>query len=114
MPAEIVTETCPAPHCNLSEQDIEQFLDEMRDYIAMFTSAFQRPEQLGHSETYMRGLLGDATRKNVEQIELELGKNVRSLQYFVGQRPWKTEPVVGDPSTAGGRDIGRSGWRVAD
>ncbi len=93
MPTEIVTETCPAPQCNLSEQDIEQFLDEMRDYIAMFTSAFQRPEQLGRSETYMRGLLGDATRKNVEQIALGLGENVRNLQYFVGQSPWKTEPV---------------------
>jgi SRSO17 transposase len=94
MPAGIVTETCPAPQSNLSEQDIEQFLDEMRDYIAMFAPAFQRVEQWERSETYVRGLLGDATRKNVEQIALGLGENVRDLQYFVGQSPWKTEPVV--------------------
>src|SRR5512136_472027 len=94
MPAEIVTDTCPAPQCNLSEQDIEQFLDEMRDYIALFASAFERPEQLERSKTYVRGLLGDATRKNVEQMALGLGENVRNLQYFVGQSPWKTEPVV--------------------
>jgi SRSO17 transposase len=94
MPAEIVTETCPAPQCNLSEQDIELFLDEMRDYIAMFGPAFQRVEQLEHSETYVRGLLGDATRKNIEQMALGLGENVRDLQYFVGQSPWKTEPVL--------------------
>lgn len=94
MPAEIVTETCPAPQCNLSEQDIEQFLDEMKDYIALFAPAFERPEQLKRSKTYMRGLLGDATRKNIEQMALGLGENVRTLQYFVGQSPWKTEPVL--------------------
>ena len=94
MPAAIVTETCPAPQCNLSEQDVGQFLDEMRDYIALFEPAFQRVEQLERSETYLRGLLGDAMRKNVEQMALELGENVRNLQYFVGQSPWKTEPVI--------------------
>jgi SRSO17 transposase len=94
MPAAIVTETCPAPQCNLSEQDIEQFLDEMRDYVGLFEPAFQRPEQLERSKTYLRGLLGDAVRKNVEQMALGLGENVRDLQYFVGQSPWKTEPVL--------------------
>ena len=94
MPTGIVTETCPTPQCNLSEQDIEQFLDEMRDYIALFAPAFQRAEQLERSETYLRGLLGDAARKNVEQMALGLGENVRNLQYFVGQSPWKTEPVI--------------------
>jgi len=94
MPTGIVTETCPAPGCNLSEQDVDHFLDEMRDYIALYKPAFQRVEQLERSETYLRGLLGDATRKNVEQMALGLGENVRNLQYFVGQSPWKTEPVI--------------------
>lgn len=94
MPAEIVLDTCPAPQCNLSEQDIERFLDEMKDYIALFAPAFERPEQLERSKIYVRGLLGDATRKNVEQMALGLGENVRNLQYFVGQSPWKNEPVL--------------------
>jgi SRSO17 transposase len=51
-------------------------------------------EQLERSKAYLRGLLGDAVRKNVEQIALGLGENVRNLQYFVGQSPWKTEPVI--------------------
>lgn len=78
----------------MSEQDVDHFLDEMRDYIALYKPAFQRVEQLERSETYLRGLLGDATRKNVEQMALGLGENVRNLQYFVGQSPWKTEPVI--------------------
>jgi SRSO17 transposase len=94
MPMGIVTETCPAPECNLSEQDIENFLDEMMDYIDLFEPAFQRVEQLEWSKVYLRGLLGDASRKNIERIALELDEKVRSLQHFIGQSPWKAEPVI--------------------
>ena len=57
MPTEIVTETCPAPECNLSEKDIEQCLDEMTDDSEMFEPAFQRVEQLERSKVYLLDLL---------------------------------------------------------
>lgn len=94
MPKEIVIETCPAPECNLSEQDIEQFMEEMKSYTRLFVPAYQRPEQWEWSEAYLSGLLGDAVRKNVERMALELGEKVRSMQYFIGQSPWKVEPVL--------------------
>ena len=94
MPKEIVIETSPAPECNLVEQDIEHFLDEMTCYIEMFEPAFQRTEQLEWSKAYLHGLLGNAPRKNIEQMALELGEKVRSMQYFIGQSPWKAEPVI--------------------
>jgi len=94
MPAEIVTETCPAPECNLTEQDIEQFLEEMTGYIDMFRPAFQRAEQLEWSKAYLRGLLGDTPRKNVERMALDWGDTARSMQHFIGQSPWKPEPVT--------------------
>lgn len=102
MPAEIVTETrwvepvetSPAPQCNLNKEDIEYFLEELMNYMELFKPAFQRIEQLKRSAVYLRGLLGNATRKNVEQMALDLGEKVRSLQYFVGQSPWETEPAV--------------------
>ena len=94
MPAKIVTETCLAPECNLSQKDIERFLDELTNYMKLFKPAFQRIEQLKRSTTYVRGLLGGAARKNVEQIALGLGEKVRSLQYFVGQSPWVSDPVI--------------------
>jgi SRSO17 transposase len=94
MPAEIVTETCPAPECNLTEQDIEQFLEEMTSYIEMFEPAFQRAEQLEWSKAYLRGLLGDTLRKNVERMALDWGDKARSMQHFIGQSPWKPEPVI--------------------
>lgn len=61
----------------------------------MFEPAFQRVEQMAWSQVYLRGLLGDATRKNVERMALEQGQNVRGMQHFIGQSGWKAEPVSG-------------------
>ncbi len=102
MPAEIVTEsrrvelveTSLAPEYNLSREDVERFLDELTHYMELFKPAFRRVEQLKRSQTYVRGLLGNATRKNVEQMALEANEKVRSLQYFVGQSRWTEAPVL--------------------
>ena len=90
----IVTETCPAPECNLTKQDIEHFGDEMKDYPKNYESAFRRPEQLEQGKVYLNGLLSDLQRKNTERIALEMGENVRNLQHFVGQSPWEQEPLL--------------------
>jgi len=87
-------ETCPAPECNLSKKDVQQFLKELVLYMKLFRVAFQRVEQMKRSLVYVHGLLGNATRKNVEQMALGLGEKVRSLQYFVGQSQWETEPAI--------------------
>jgi len=94
MPAEIVTETSPAPECNLSRKDIERCSGELAKYMKLFEPAFRRVEQVKRSQAYLHGLLGNATRKNVEQMALGLGEKVRSLQYFVGQSRWAEEPVL--------------------
>jgi SRSO17 transposase len=94
MPMGIVTDTCPAQECNLTQQDIEQFVDEMANYVELFEPAFQRCEQLEWSKVYLRGLLGDAPRKNIEQMALGLEENVRSMQHYIGQSTWKQEPVI--------------------
>jgi SRSO17 transposase len=87
-------ETCPAPECNLSSKDIEQFAEEMDSYVKLFEPAFRRREQWQWSGLYVQGLLGDIPRKTVERIALELGQNVRDMQHFVGQSPWHKEPAV--------------------
>ncbi|MFZ4849386.1 MAG: transposase [Caldilinea sp.] len=91
MPRRIVTETCPAPVCNLTVEDIEQFLPELTSYLKLFAERFVHQPQLAWSEVYLYGLLGEAVRKNVEQIALRLG--VRSLQHFIGQSPWSPTPL---------------------
>jgi len=90
----IQVETCPAPECNLSTKDVKLFLKELTKYMKLFKPAFQRVEQIKKSLTYLHGLLGNATRKNVEQMALGQKEKVRSLQYFIGQSQWETEPVI--------------------
>ena len=82
------------PECNLSQKDVERFSQELTRYMKQFVPAFQRVEQMRHSEAYVHGLLSNARRKNVEQMALGMGKKVRSLQYFIGQSPWAGEPVT--------------------
>jgi SRSO17 transposase len=91
-PGEI--ETCMVPECNLSQKDVKLFLTELKKYMKLFKGAFQRMEQIQKSLTYMNGLLGNVARKNVEQMALGMREKVRSLQYFVGQSQWQTEPVM--------------------
>jgi len=94
MPIDIIAQTCPAPECNLLPSDVEQFAAELAAYYRRFASAFRRPEQVSWGELYLRGLLGDLARKTAERIALDLGGNVRDLQYFLGQSPWPSEPVT--------------------
>jgi SRSO17 transposase len=99
MPNEIITEirfieTCPAPECTLSDQDIEQFVEELGSYVKLFELAFRRREQWQWSRVYVQGLLGPTQRKTVERMALEMGQNVRDMQHFVGQSPWQKEAAV--------------------
>jgi SRSO17 transposase len=108
MPAEIVTQTCPAPECNLSKEDVDGCLDELENYLDKFKPAFGRVEQLTHSRAYLRGLLGETTRKNVERMALDLGEKVRSLQYFAGQSPWAEGPMITIHQSLVGETLGEA------
>ena len=94
MPEVIIAESCPAPECNLTTCEIEQMLDELAMYHERFGDAFSRVEQMKQSRIYLQGLLGNLARKTTERIALEQGVNVRTLQYFMGESPWPTEPVL--------------------
>jgi SRSO17 transposase len=94
MPTEIITETCPAPECNLLSVDIKQFVEELEVYHARFEPAFRRPEQAAWAEVYLKGLLGDVPRKTAERMALDQGENPRDLQHFLGQSPWLTGELL--------------------
>jgi SRSO17 transposase len=108
MPNGIVRETCPAPGCNLVKSDIEDLMDELDAYVKEFEGAFRRVEQLDWCGSYLQGLLGEAPRKNVEQVALEQGQTVRSMRHFVGQSPWKEEPVIGIHQRLVGESLGEA------
>ena len=89
-----ISETCPAPECNLSENDVEQFVEEFGIYVEQLAPGFRRREQFERGELYLKGLLGDTPRKTSEGMALDLNANVRDLQHFIGQSPWQKEPVL--------------------
>jgi SRSO17 transposase len=102
----IEIETCTAPECNLSTKDVRSFLNELKKYMKLFKPAFVRVEQIQKSLIYLHGLLGNSTRKNVEQMALGQKEKVRSLQYFVGQSQWETEPVIAIHQELIGKTLG--------
>lgn len=108
MPTTIIAETCPEPECNLAPSDVEQLLDELEAYHEEFAAAFRRPEQGDWSKVYLKGLLSDTSRKTVEQMALEMGKNVRTMQHFLGQSPWPTEPALAVHQALMGETLGEA------
>jgi SRSO17 transposase len=108
MSTQIIAETCPPPECNLSPKDVEQFVEELKDYHEQLAPAFRRPEQVRWSEVYLRGLLGDSARKTIERIALDWGVNVRDLQHFIGQSRWDQEPLVAIHQRLVGETLGEA------
>ena len=94
MSTEIVSEICPPPEWNLTEEDIQQMVDELERYYQEFKPAFERRDQAAHGWVYLKGLLSDLPRKVTERIALRFGVNVRSLQHFMGQSCWECEGVL--------------------
>lgn len=87
-----------APVLDLTPQDVDSVLDELRAYHARFSPLFQRREQRAWSETYLHGLLLDIPRKSVEPMVLHLRgadhNAVRAVQQFVGDGPWDDRPIL--------------------
>lgn len=64
MPQPIVTETCPAPECNLLPTEVEGFVEELAAYQALFAPAFRRREQHEWSGVYLKGLLSNLAQND--------------------------------------------------
>ena len=72
---------------DLKPEDLRHVGQELKEFVALFGSAFSRVETRELCELYLRGLLSNTERKNVEAMALELrGPDaVRSLQRFVSE-----------------------------
>jgi len=74
--------------------------------LKLFKGAFQRVEQIKKSLTYLHGLLGNAARKNVEQMALGQKEKVRtglSLKKMskskIGQVHWRDDSSPHNPGS---------------
>ena len=79
---------------------LQEFLGRYRPYLG-------RKEVQILAETYVRGLLSDAHKKNAEAIAWEVGEGrVRALQRFLVSACWDEEGVVGEHQLAVSKLIG--------
>jgi SRSO17 transposase len=61
---------------------------ELAKFLALFARCFRTRPGFALLQVYVRGLLSNVQRKNVEAIALEFGKSPRTLQRFVESIKW--------------------------
>jgi len=74
----------------LTESSVAELGQVLGDYLDVYAPCFSRIEQQQNSETYLKGLLSDLSRKSIEPIALRYRDEnaVRTLQMFLKDAPW--------------------------
>src|SRR5438445_12060891 len=65
----------------------------LETFMVPFVSTFRRQEPSEHAHTYVRGLLSEVARKNVESIAYRFGQDRLPLQRFIGWAEWDEAPL---------------------
>ncbi len=81
----------------LDEAMRQDLADELVAFHELFHDCFVRCQQRLLGLGYLRGLVSDVGRKNIEAIALAFGgvKKVRSMQNFLSRYPWDDEKMLG-------------------
>jgi len=99
-----------APRMDLSVQDIEHLVEELRAYHAIYSPLFQRREQREAAHTYLQGLLATLPRKSIEPMVLAVDgvapTAVRAIQSFISEGMWNDGRLVHQHWKAVERDLG--------
>jgi SRSO17 transposase len=87
-----------APALELTPQAIDNLIEELRAYHAIYSPLFQRREQREGAEKYLHGLLLEIPRKSIEPMVLALegphAKAVRTLQLFISEGAWADDAIL--------------------
>jgi len=98
------------PEFNLKPQDIDNLVDELREYHAIYSPLFGRREQREWSAVYLNGLLADLPDKAIEPMVLALkGADpaaVRAGQHFISAGAWADEAILHRHWQEVDRDLG--------
>jgi len=94
-----LTEVAPTvPVLDLTPQDIDNLVDELRDYHAIYRPLFQRREQRDWAFSSLHGLLLPLERTSVEPIAIALhgphDTQVRALQSVLNAGPWDDDCIL--------------------
>jgi hypothetical protein len=80
------------PVMDLTPQALDNLVEELREYHAIYSPLFQRREQREGAVTYLHGLLLELPRTSIEPMILALegpnAKAVRTTQLFISEGAW--------------------------
>src|SRR5438552_11522170 len=79
--------------CQVAPEVFEQVMPRLRAFMAPFVDTLQGQAPRAHAQTYVRGLLSDIERKNVESIAYHFGQERLGLQGFIGWGDWDDAPM---------------------
>jgi SRSO17 transposase len=67
---------------------------DLAAYADYFLSDFSRKDQAPWAHRYLQGLLSNHPRKSIEPMAVAHGFPIRSMQAFIGESPWRTQPII--------------------
>jgi SRSO17 transposase len=79
--------------CQVAPEIFDQVMARLETFMGPFVSTFRRQEPSAHAHTYVRGLLSEVERKNVESIAYRFGQDRLPLQRFIGWAEWDEAPL---------------------
>jgi SRSO17 transposase len=79
--------------CQVAPEIFDQVMARLETFMVPFVSTFRRQEPSAHAHTYVRGLLSEVERKNVESIAYRFGQDRLPLQRFIGWAEWDEAPL---------------------
>jgi SRSO17 transposase len=87
-----------APVMALRPRDVDELVEELHAYHAIYSPLFQRREQRYWSSEYLRGLLLDMPKKSLDPLRLALHgadqNAIRAMQQFVGNGAWDEQAIL--------------------
>ncbi|MFB3106382.1 MAG: IS701 family transposase [Pseudomonadales bacterium] len=92
--------------CKIAPQVFDKVMPRLEKFMDPFVGCFVRSEQVGHSQTFVQGLLSNLERKNVESIAYRFGQERMPLQGFIGVSVWDHEPLRNELVRQVGQTLG--------
>jgi len=87
-----------APAMDLTPQAMDNLVEELREYHAIYSPLFRRREQREGAAKYLHGLLLAIPRKSIAPMVLALegahATAVRILQLFISEGAWDDAPLL--------------------
>ena len=101
--------------CLVTPDVYEGILERFENFVAPFIEHLHKRVQRQKAVDYMKGLMSDTERKNVESIAYYHGNERQPLQKFIGQVEWDDEIILDKLTRQIAREIGtKNGILVLD